>query len=235
MYNIIYNKLAFHFQKISELKVKFVKSLGSYPVGRNASEVHRFLVKDIHGDSITLSVWEDLNKKVNVGKALRVTNLKTEKFPPQKPHFIGTTMITKISDLSKEEDELFEKITLADGTIAGKCDMIFGAYIYDCCTHCKCKVDNSMIQCGVCKKFIHERNKTFKYQVCLDLGNEEMFNIVGFKDSLDDLIKMPNPFPDEFELEDLLNDKLGGKHVEIQYTISKKEEKIIFKILPTTE
>ena len=181
-----------------------------------------------------MSVWEELTKKVSVGKSVRITNLKTEKFPPQKPHYIGTTMVTKISDLSEEEQASFEKISLADGSISAKCDIIFGVYIYDCCTYCKCKVDNSMIQCGVCKKFIHDRKKTFKYQVSLHLEEDEMFTIVGFKDSLDDLIKLPNPFPDEYELEDLLNDKFGGKFVKIEYTLNKKDEKIVYKIWPIT-
>lgn len=217
------------------MKVKIVKNLGIYSVGRKGAKVQRLIAKDRQGDSITMSIWTDLISEVHVGKIMKITNLRVENYPREKPHHITTTMITKILDLPEEEEEEFDKISLAEGSVVGKIECFQGVNVYDSCPNCNCKVKMMVgrtSRCDVCKNVVEEANPTFRFDVCLNQGNDNMFTLTGFKPSVANLVSIPSPMPMAENIEDLLNDTLEQKNVEIFYTINKKKmDHIVFEIV----
>lgn len=210
-----------------------LKDMGTNPVGQKQIPVKKIIVKDAEKDDATISIWSEHIPKVEIGRVYKMTNMRIDNFPSQKPHHISTTMSSKIIDITDEEEgKVFGDISLADGFMVGKVEVVHKVYVYDCCPLCTCKVDFSMIFCATCKKPLHNRSKTFKYEVCLDLGDDKTFNMTGFhRKSLLDVIAVPEPIPNVEDLEDILNNTLEQKLVKIEYTNNKKnKERIVHKM-----
>ena len=193
----------------------------------------KVIIKDKEKASNILNVWSGFIPNVSVGRIYRLTNLRVDRYPPDlKPHHLSTTMATKIHDITNDTKDEFEGITLADGSQSGTVLTIHQVYVYDACTKCLCKVEFSTIICGVCKSPVHERKKTFRYELCLDLGDDKTFIITGFMNSIIQIVPMPTPLPFEEEIEDLLNNALEKKYVDVEYTIKpKNNDKIIHNIV----
>ena len=89
-----------------------------------------------------------------------------------------------------------------------------------------------MHRCATCEVVLNERAQTFKYELCVNLGNDEnddIFNITGFLPSIKDFITLPLGNVDE--IEEQLNDTFEQKLVEVEFTTNKKnKENIVHKI-----
>ena len=193
--------------------------------------MQKYVCKDVNGTDGILNFWADFRHQVSLNRIFKVTQLRVDRYPPQKPHNLSTTMSSKVYDVTDEEKEAFAKITLADGSMVGLVEVFHSVYVYDCCPICTCKVDNSMIICETCKKPLHEREKTFKYELCLNLGDDKSFSIVGFRRSVVDLVTISNPYPSADGIEEILNNLLEAKTVKVEYTINKKsKERIVHTI-----
>ena len=218
-------------EKVSEVKVIVLKDLGTNNAGPRKTPVKKILVKDKDKTEGTLSIWAHFREKIEVGRIYRITNMRVEKYPKEKPHQISTTMATKITDVTDEENSTFKGISLVDGSYAGYVEAIHDIYKYECCPKCKCKVDNTMAICATCRAVLHQREETFKYGLCLNPGDDNMINIIGFRPSVQSIFAFPNPLPSIEDIEDELNNSLERKSVDVQYTINKKnKEKIVYKI-----
>ena len=157
--------------------------------------------------------------------------MRVEKWPSEKPHQISTTFATKIHDVTTEEQTAFKGISLIEGSISGHVEAFHDIYKYESCSKCRCKVDNTMILCGTCNAVLHDRVETFKYELCLNLGQDEMINITGFHQTVKPFVDFANPLPSNEDIEDELNEALEKKFVEVGFTINKKKmEKIVHKI-----
>ena len=207
-----------------------LKDLGINHAGVKKTPVKKLLVKDKDKTSVSISVWSYFIPKVEVGKIYSITNMRIEKYPAAKPHQISTTAASKITDITNDKKEEFKEVSLADGSIEGNVEVFHGIYKYDCCSRCRCKIDKSMIRCATCQVILHDSIETLKYELCLNLKNDEMVEITGFLPSLSGVITLPSPLPEPEEIEDLLNDALEKKHVDVEFTVNKNNEKNVHKI-----
>ena len=218
-------------QKVSEIQVLVLKDLGVNKAGQRKTPVRKLLVKDKEGTEAKISVWSHFIEQVHLDKIYRITNMRIEKFPDKKPHQISTTFTTKIIDITDEKKEEFKGVSLIAGTVHGHVEVFHGIYKYDCCYKCKCKVDATMIRCATCNVMLEEKLQTFKYILCLNLGNDEMFEITGFSPTIVHVAALDAPFPSNDDIEDHLNNALEKKHVEVEYTIKQTtNDKIVHKV-----
>ena len=131
--------------------------------------------------------------------------------------------------LSNEAKDDFKNVSLVDGSVCGNVEAFHNIYKYESCPKCRCKVDDSMHRCGTCEAILKERVQTFKYELCLNLGNDEIFDIIGFSPSVTNVIELPLPTVND--IEEQLNAIFEQKLVEVEFTINKKNmEKIVHKI-----
>ena len=213
------------------MEVRVVKELGIYHVGRKGTEVKKILVKDIAGDTIGVSVWKEFIDEVKVGQIYKFFNLRVTDYPKEKPHNLTTTPASRILDITEEYKEEFKHISLADGVYNGTVQVIHDVYMYDACPSCKCSVDKTASICSKCKKILHERCPTFKYEVCIELEDLEVIDITGFESSVKQLNLNVKNFGGNEELTEKLNDIFESKKVVLLYNVnSKNQEKIAFQL-----
>ena len=218
-------------QKVSEIRVMILKDLGINRVTQRKIPVKKLLVKDKHGTDRFISVWTYFIEKVQVGKIYKITNMRVEKHPKEKPHQLSTTNASKIVDITDEKKEEFKGVSLADGSVNGIVEVVHGIYKYHCCPKCKCKADDSMIRCATCDAILHEKMETFKYVLCLNIGNDDMLEMTGFSSSATDVVSLPLPLPSTDDIEDIMNNDLENKDVEVEFTFKNlTKEKIVHKI-----
>ena len=218
-------------QKVSEIRVKILKDFGINRAGQKNTPVKKLLVKDKHGTTNFISVWTYFIEKVQVGKIYKITNMRVEKHPKEKPHQLSTTSASKIVDITDEKKEEFKGVSLADGSVNGTVEVVHGIYKYQCCPKCKCKADDSMIRCATCDAILHEKEETFKYVLCLNIGNDDMLEITGFSQSATDVVSLKLPLQSTDDIEDMMNNALENKDVEVEFTFkSHTKEKIVHKI-----
>ena len=198
--------------------VKVIKKYSQRSVGNGT--VTKCEVKDTFGNKTSISVWNDLNKKVLVDKVLKFENLRVDKYPSEKPHHIRTTAGTTISDLTPTLEEEFKNISLVDGQIRGEVEVFHGVYCYFSCENCTCSIDENAIYCSKCKKKTNSK-KDFKYEMMIKMENGNMDEAIGFRQSL--------PMEDiEVDLnaemvEDDLNEKYVGKRAIMDFNVNKKD------------
>ena len=205
--------------------------MGTNNAGKRQIPVKKILVKDKNKTEARLSIWAHFREKIQVGRIYKITNMRVEKYPSEKPHQISTTMATKIYDVTDEEKNTFKGISLIDGSHSGYVEAFHDIYKYESCPKCKCKVDNTMILCGTCNTVLHDRIETFKYGLCMNLGEDQMLNIIGFHPSVQPICDFPTPLPSIEEIEDQLNDTFERKSVDVEYKINRKnDEKIVHQI-----
>ena len=123
----------------------------------------------------------------------------------------------------------FKDVSIVDGSICGNVEVFHNIHKYDCCVKCRSKVDDSMIRCSKCEAVLHERKQTFRYELCLNLGDDDMFKITGFYPSTNSVVPLPSPLPNIEEIEDQLN-VLENKSVKVEFAVNKNKEKIVHSI-----
>ena len=125
----------------------------------------------------------------------------------------------------------FGNIVYIDGTLCGTIGGFFDIFKYQSCPGCTCKVDDTMKDCSQCKKTLHEKVSTFKYELIMNMDNDELLFITGWMPSLASVIKLPSPLPDAEEIEELLNSAFDQKPVEIEFTTRNKDKKNMEKLI----
>ena len=215
--------------KVSEIRVIILKDQGINRPGANKTPVKKLIVKDRYGTNGTISVWSHFIDQVQLNKIYKITNMRVEKWPLEKPHQISTTFASKITDVTQEMMEEFKDVSLVDGSICGNVEVFHNIHKYDCCVKCRSKVDDSMIRCSKCEAILHERKQTFRYELCLNPGDDNVVNITGFYPSTNTVVPLPYPLPKIEEIEDQLND-LEKKSIKVEFTVNKNKEKIVHSI-----
>ena len=215
--------------KVSEIRVIILKDQGINRPGARKTPVKKLIVKDRYGTNGTISVWSHFIDQVQLNKIYKITNMRVEKWPLEKPHQISTTFASKIIDVTQEMKDEFKDVSLVDGSISGNVEVFHNIHKYDCCGKCRSKVDDSMIRCSKCEVVLHERKQSFRYELCLNLGDDDIINMTGFYPSTNSVVPLPIPLPEIDEIEDQLN-VMEKKFVKVEFTINKNKEKIVHSI-----
>ena len=208
------------------MTVKVVKTFSPRSVG--SGSVSRCEVKDTFGNNTVISVWNELIRKVVVDKVLKFENLRVEKYPYVKPHYIKTIAGTTITDLTADLKEEFKNISLIDGQIIGTVEVFHEVYCYFSCENCTCSIDEDATYCPKCKKNTNSK-KDFKYEVLIKMENGKCDGGVGFRQSLSmEGIEVDS---NAEMLEDDLNENFAGRKAIMDFNINKKDgKKMVFSL-----
>ena len=88
-----------------------------------------------------------------------------------------------------------------------------------------------MVNCATCKLKLNERASSFKYELILNIENDEMLFITGWLPSIANVINLPTPLPPNEAIEECLNNAFEQKQVVVEFKIRNKDKKNMEKLV----
>merc|ERR1712218_75090 len=146
--------------RVHQVVGKVVKLMTPRKVG--SGTVANLQLKDLSGDILTVAIWDELVPKVAVDMILQLSNLRVDKYPVNKPHYLKSTAATQLKNQTAELQEKYSDISLSDGKLSGVVECFFDVYTYTSCSSCNCKQEKNF--CTRCNKTGQPMND-FKYEV----------------------------------------------------------------------
>ena len=233
---------------VGRLLVKIIKADDCVINTKNGvRDIKKLVVKDINGAKNKITIWKRNNNKsywnVQEGLAYYFTNLFIDNYPENSPHFLSDKDTTKVELASKEVQDQFVRITLADdafnGTILGFQEIV----VYKACTKCRTAVktgDEAEERCKRCFTKVENPTDCFRYHIVIELEEKEKddLSLVGFSTIFSDetMTKLSSidfsdkNAPDAIELK--LNEIYGSTlaAIEITTNFGDQKEKILYSL-----
>ena len=185
-------------------------------------------IKDIAGDLQTIGMFRRTHHRlcVSLGKAYIFSNLVTEAFPEDKPHFLYLEKDSNAVLATEEQQSQMSSLEYADGKFSGKILAIHSPLFYSSCNHCKRSVTNYSFnvgdECPKCRKAVTEVIADYSFTLVVENGNSNDISMTCFRTYLP--VEMEGTQLTQDLLEDALCKKYEGKVVTGDYVKKKYPE-----------
>jgi hypothetical protein len=214
------------------VKVVKVKDVKIVDTRFGKREVQGVFVKDVDNNKTTLSLWSPFGRGILDGHVYIFTNMRTENYPHNKPHFLQTTRDTTVDEAPEQLANLFANINLVDGTVTGIVVGFQNTFSYESCLNCRSRIKKDKIKkedgtmaeeepshCFRCKTEITSRFADFLFVIVI-MENDQFRYFTGFKRALNtqDIVNVET---DKLEYE--LTEKYEGKQATIKYVFRMTE------------
>ena len=232
----------YHLDKLADISGKFKAKLVFLHEGRKVDNVWvvRGEFKDEFNYWQSISLWQscmDLSK-LDVGSVYSFDNLKMDKWPNSKPHYLRTKWNSKVlhETFNIENFEGLQHIDVYEGQVIGLSQF---KYYFSCAT-CTCSLKGAQIgsNCPKCRAKITDTVKDFVFVLTLDIGEgiSNRIDLTGFRKILN---VTPKSAPGD-DLEQEINNMLEDKKVSVEYTkrdtnVMKKLTMLACKSVPIAE
>ena len=216
--------------KLADISGRFKAKLVFLHEGRKVDNVRvvRGEFKDELNYWQSISLWEtskDLSK-LEVGSVYSFDNLKMDKWPNSKPHYLRTKWDSKVlhETIDIENFEGIQHIDKYEGQVIGLSEFKY----YFSCPTCTCSLKGAQIgsDCPKCHAKITDTVKDFLFVLTLDIGEGIMnrIDLTGFRKILN---VTPKSLPGD-DLEQEINNMFEDKKVSVEYT--KRDSNVMKKL-----
>jgi hypothetical protein len=208
--------------KISKMTVKCISvsriiqtAYGEYRIAK---------IRDTENNKGDINLNKHCKNKMEVDQIYHLENIKTSDYKNEDSEFrrLSTIPITIIRQVNKMEETKFSHMTLGDEKARGSCVGIGKVFAYYGCKNCWKKVEPDAQTCVRCNKSTEDKSMEFSAELYIDIEDEVM-TAQGFK----------RQFPgekietvDEEEITEILENRIVGKNIELEYNEGEKNEEI---------